>query len=302
MKRRNFLKNSIGSVSALTISPKFIQIMNQEYELTLLATNWGFKGSQEDFIIKAKKDGYNGVELWWPAEKEDQVKLKDLLEKYNMKIGFLCGSGAAEFDIHFSDFSKSLNGILTSDFNPIYINCHAGKDFFSFEQNETIIEFCLLKIKESGIKILQETHRSRMCFSTIATKRYLEKYPEMKLTLDISHWCNVHESMLFDQSETVNLALSRTAHIHARIGHEEGPQVNDPRAPEWKKHLEIHLKWWDQVVKNLLASGEKRITFLTEFGPPNYLPALPYTKQPLADQWEINVFMKNLLKDRYGKK
>lgn len=108
---------------------------------------------------------------------------------------------------------------------------------------------------------------------------------------------------LMTKKETVSLALSHTAHIHARIGHEEGPQRNDPRAPEWKTHLEKHLDWWDKVVKNRLEAGAKKITFLTEFGPPNpYLPALPYTRQPLADQWEINVFMKNLLQERYGKK
>jgi hypothetical protein len=47
--------------------------------------------------------------------------------------------------------------------------------------------------------------------------------------------------MLDDQNETINLALSRTGHIHARIGHPEGPQVNDPRAPEWKNIVDTHL-------------------------------------------------------------
>ena len=38
---------------------------------------------------------------------------------------------------------------------------------------------------------------------------------------------------------------------------------------------------------------------LTEFGPPHYLPALPYTQQPVADQWAINVHMMQLLRKRY---
>jgi hypothetical protein len=29
-----------------------------------------------------------------------------------------------------------------------------------------------------------------------------------------------------------------------------------------------------------------------------HMPALPYTRQPVADLWEVNLFMKDLLKER----
>ena len=54
-----------------------------------------------------------------------------------------------------------------------------------------------------------------------------------------------------------------------------------------------HFAWWDEVVQNKIKAGAKYLTILTEFGPPNYLPALPYTCQPVANQWEINVYMKD---------
>jgi hypothetical protein len=105
--------------------------------------------------------------------------------------------------------------------------------------------------------------------------------------------------LLADQKETIDLALSRTNHIHARIGHAEGPQVNDPRAPEWKDAVNAHFHWWDQVVKRRRAEGQF-VTFLTEFGPPNYLQTLPFTNQPVANQWDINVYMMQLLRKRYS--
>jgi len=129
-------------------------------------------------------------------------------------------------------------------------------------------------------------------------KNFIDTIPDLRLTLDISHWCNVHESYLADQSETVQLALSRTDHIHARVGHPEGPQVNDPRAPEWKDAFQAHLNWWDHIVAQKKKDG-KRLTILTEFGPADYMPTLPYTRQPLADQWEINAYMKDFLRKRY---
>ena len=41
------------------------------------------------------------------------------------------------------------------------------------------------------------------------------------------------------------------------------------------------------------------LTITPEFGPPPYLVTLPFTQQPLTDQWAVNVFMMNLLKERY---
>jgi hypothetical protein len=105
--------------------------------------------------------------------------------------------------------------------------------------------------------------------------------------------------MLDDQKETIALALSRTDHIHARIGHPEGPQVNDPRAPEWKFAVDAHFAWWDKVVEQKKKEG-KRMTILTEFGPPDYMPTMAYTRQPLADQWQINKYMMETLRKRYA--
>ena len=182
---------------------------------------------------------------------------------------------------------------------PLYINCHSGRDHFSFEQNGLFIEHGLALAKETGILVCHETHRSRILFAAHVARQYIEKFPNLRLTFDVSHWCNVHESLLDDQEETVQMALSRVDHIHARIGHQEGPQVNDPRAPEWANAVKRHLEWWDKVVQLKIQAGVNSITILTEFGPPDYMPTLPYTRQPLGDQWNINVYMMQLLRKRY---
>lgn len=36
--------------------------MHKSYELTIMATCWGFDGSMDEFCDKAKKEGYDGVE------------------------------------------------------------------------------------------------------------------------------------------------------------------------------------------------------------------------------------------------
>lgn len=275
-------------------------LINTKLGIKVLATNWGFQGTIDEFCKKAKAESYDGIELWWSSKAEDQKALFNALQKHDLEIGFLTTGNSSEFEEHQISFRKNVEAASDSlTQKPLYINCHSGRDFFTTEQNEKLISYTIDRSLQTGIEILHETHRSRMCYSAPLTRKYLEKFPEMGITLDISHWTNVHESMLDDQKHNVDLALQRTRHIHARIGHKEGPQVNDPRAPEWDYTLNKHLSWWDQAISYREKTGAKHMTFLAEFGPPNYLQALPFTRQPVADQWAINVYMMQLLRKRY---
>ena len=274
---------------------------DKNYKLTIMATSWGFDGSMDEFCAKVKKEGYDGVELWWPTDnKKAQDEIFTALKKYNLEIGFLCGGGQRDPQEHLKFYKKMIDAAAKQQVQrPLYINNHSGRDHYSFEQNKKFIEHTTVLAKETGISIVHETHRSRMLFAAHVTKEFIEKIPELRINLDISHWCNVHESLLSDQTAAVQLALDRADLIHARIGHPEGPQVNDPRAPEWENVVKQHFEWWDIVVERKKKNGE-RMVFLTEFGPPDYMPTMAYTRQPLADQWAINVHMMNLLRKRYS--
>jgi len=305
--RRTFIQATTSATAALLFSsleqfasPYKSSIVNKNFELKILGTNWGFQGTTEQFCAAVKKEGYDGIEIWWPNEKKDEDELFAALKKHSLEVGFLCGGWQADWKEHLETFKRATTEAAKNTAQkPLYINCHSGRDFFSFEQNKTFIDHTTQLSKETSVNICHETHRSRIMFAAPSTRQYMEKIPELKLTFDVSHWCNVHESMLDDQKETVNMALQRVEHIHARIGHPEGPQVNDPRAPEWEAIVKKHFDWWDVVAERKKKNGE-RMTILTEFGPADYMPTLPYTRQPLADQWAINVHMMNLLRKRYG--
>ena len=273
--------------------------MNPGFELRIMATNWGFPGSLEQYCEKVKNEGYDGIEIWWPTEKKAQDELFAALNKHQLDVGFLCAGFDAKYQKHFSEFTTMIDAAAIQNIQrPLYINCHSGRDYFSFEENKSFIDHTLQLSRKTGIIICHETHRSRMLFAAPVGRQYLEKVPELRMTFDVSHWCNVSESLLQDQQETLDLTLARVDHIHARIGHPEGPQVNDPRAPEWESALKAHFGWWDKIVEGKKLSGN-RLTILTEFGPPDYMPTLPYTREPVADQWAINVHMMHLLRKRY---
>jgi len=306
--RRKFLELSSSAATAVMLSslesfssthkPAFK--MNKDLELKIMATNWGFNGSMEEFCAKARKEGYDGIEVWWPSDKKAQDELFSALKNHGLELGFLCGGWQNNHAEHFDFFKKAIDEAAGNTVQkPLYINCHSGRDHFSFDQNRRFIDHTTRLAKESGILICHETHRARIMFAAHVTRQYIEKIPELKLTFDVSHWCNVHESLLADQKETIDMALERVEHIHVRIGHPEGPQVNDPRAPEWDNVVKAHFAWWDKIIERKKKTGG-RMTFLTEFGPPDYMPTVPYTRQPLSDQWAINVYMMQLLRKRYS--
>lgn len=271
------------------------------FQLKVLATNWGFEGSMKQYIEKVKQEGYDGIESWWPMEERELQEMADLLTKHNLEVGFLCGAQDVNYQEHFNFFKRMVDAAATNKLlKPLYINCHSGRDYFTFEQNKSFIDHTTKLAKQTGIKICHETHRSRILYSAPAARNYFDQMPDLRITFDVSHWCNVSESLLNNQPDTLRMALERTDHVHARIGHPEGPQVNDPRAPEWKEAVDAHLAWWDKIA-DMKRKKNETMTVLTEFGPPDYMPTQPYSRKPLADQWAINVYMKDLVRERYGK-
>jgi len=305
--RRHFIGNSLAVTTALLLpsldifgSSKLVSDEIQKgFSLKIMAPYWGFNGSVTDFCKKAKHDGYDGIEILWTSDIHIQKELFTALKEYQLAAGFLCRGDEPLPDNNFETFKKVIIAAAGNPYQqPLYINVHSGRDFFAYEENKRFIDFTVNHSKKTGVPIYHETHRSRMLYSAPAALPYLQKNPELRLTLDISHWCNVSESLLEDQPATVDLAISRTDHVHSRIGHAEGPQVGDPRAPEWKAEAEAHFAWWDKVVTLKKAQG-KMLTMLTEFGPPSYMPTIPFTNHPVADQWEINVYMMQAWKKRY---
>ena len=299
--RRNFLKTG----SLMTGSLLFAELDSfatpvvklPSSALIIMATNWGFKGNLVEFCAAAKKDGYDGIEVWVPGSVAEMEALSEAVSNAGLQLGLLAGGYDANPSLHKKQFSDAIKRAIS--LKPLYINCHSGKDYFSVEDNAAMLAMTIDQSVASGVPIYHETHRGRMLYAAHVTKGFIDRFKELKLTLDISHWCNVHESLLGDQPINVEAALARTHHIHARIGHAEGPQVNDPRAPEWKNEVKAHFDWWDKVVARKKADGQP-LTILTEFGPPHYLQTIPYTGQPVADQWAINKYMMETLRKRYS--
>lgn len=254
----------------------------------------GFEGSPlsirmddriQDLFRQIANAGYQGVESPLPAADQEQ-QFRRLLKDYRLEF---IAQVLTEGPDHAASFA--IQAERAASFDPLFIVSHSGKDSHSPEEQLTFFEQALQTESRLGIPVAHETHRGRSLYAPWNAAALLGRLDNLKINADFSHWCVVAESLLEEHAVLMDLACSRAIHIHGRVGHREGPQVADPRAPEYCEELSAHENWWKKIVKHRIGQGADTITFTPEFGPPGYMPTLPYTRQPVADLWEVNLWM-----------
>jgi sugar phosphate isomerase/epimerase len=264
-------------------------------KIKYFAALWGMnQPTLEANLRLIKESGFDGVEMGIPSEPSERTTLRTVLNEYGLELIAQQWTDGVNPDEHAESFTRQYN--TAAEFEPLFVNSHTGKDYFSLDENLIVFRRAAALEEQTGIRVLHETHRGRGTFSATHTSMLIGAMPDIKLTADFSHWCCVHESLLEDQEKMVTRAIERSYHIHARVGHAEGPQVTDPRAPEWKRELDVHKSWWRRIVESRRKEGLQYLTVCPEFGPPAYLTTLPYTGQPIVNLWEVNVYMKDLLR------
>lgn len=266
-----------------------------------LCPYWGSEAADFDqFLRNVKTAGYDGVEVALSGIdlEKDAAMVDKINEQALVWVGQNVLASTKDFKKHKGIMLEQLSAIASK--KPLFINCHTGKDYFSFEQNMELISEIASAAKKLNVHVVHETHRGRFSYAAHVTQNYLYANEELRIAADFSHWCNVAESLLEDQAEALDLAISRTDHIHARVGFAEGPQIPDPANAYWKKEVDIFLGWWDRIVDRAQEENKEYITLLSEFGPYPYMQIFPDSGKPVANQWEVNLYMKNLLKKRYS--
>lgn len=249
------------------------------------------------FLARAKNDGFEAVEIYLKSLTEPVNEITELIGENDLiLIGQILTEGK-NYREHIDSLKEQFE--FAERLSPKFINTHAGRDIFPFHENIEIYNTIIDLIRQSKIPVYIETHRGRPTYSAVETRKYLEEIPELEITADFSHWTVVHESDLSDQKDTIDLAISRSGYIHARPGYQEGPQITDPRAPEWKGIVEMFTSWWQKIIEVQSAKGRELLVITPEFGPPGYMHTIPFTNKPVADVWELNVYMKDYITSRF---
>ncbi len=269
-------------------------------KLILARHLWGTSAPYIDALRLYKQQGYTAIEagLMYSAEPREQLsaQLNELGLQWIAMV-FTQGQTVAE---HLASFAAQVREAAISQ--PLQITAHSGRDAFTRAEAETFFREALKIEKDIGIPIAHETHRSRIMYNPWTSRDLLLEFPDLKLCCDYSHWVNVCERLIDEETAILQLCAERCLHIHARVGHEQGPQVPDPRAPEYQTHVAAHERWWDMIWNAQRQSGRAYSTLTPEFGPPPYLPTLPYTNEPAASLDDICLWQMQRQRARFEQK
>jgi sugar phosphate isomerase/epimerase len=265
-------------------------------QLKIFKTMWGFQGSTESALAELLQAGMQGLEGPAPLTTTDRDNLAAQLQAHQLDyIAEITTAGSyvperhASLQRHLDSLERKLQEAVL--LKPLFVTCIAGCDAWSENKSAEFFSLAIDMAERYGTTISFETHRSRSLFNPWVTARIVEQLPELKLTVDFSHWCVVCERLMDTEIDIIRAIANQVHHIHARIGYEQGPQVPDPRAEEYNYALRAHQSWWEIIWKAQIDNGYSTTTMTPEFGPDGYLHEMPFSKQPVANLWELNSWM-----------
>jgi hypothetical protein len=263
-------------------------------KLEIYKTLWGHPGSLTSALHLAREAHFHGIEAPAPADESTRETFFATLSNTPWIAEVTTCTPEGQYlptphlppAAHLASLEQKILHSLPG--RPQFITTMAGSDEWDFPETLQFHQAILDLEQKHQIPISVETHRGRPTFNPWTTQKLLEKLPALRLTCDFSHWCVVTERLLLDEHPALlDLCAQHVHHIHARVGYAQGPQVPDPRAPEYTPELTAHLRWW----RTLIAARQEPTTLTPEAGPDGYLHLAPYTQTPVADLWQINRFI-----------
>lgn len=261
---------------------------------------WGVDEPLDTVLPKLKSIGYAAIEKSYdvndPAAADGLVGLLKQNGLELITMGFTGGNTVAEHVASYRQYVEA--GIRLG---ATQMTMHSGRDAFTDAEADAFYREVVEIEKDLPFVVGHETHRGRVFFNPWRTRDVLLKFPDLKLCCDFSHWVCVAERLDWDDSSgsLLQLCADRAVHVHTRVGYEEGPQVPDPSAPEYARHVDGHFDWWTVIWKAQAARGMTHCPFTPEFGPPGYLHTLPHTNVPVANLWKVCEWMKTEVQKRF---
>jgi sugar phosphate isomerase/epimerase len=256
----------------------------------------GLHSDPAEFVAAVAARGYDAIEM-------PQFVL-DLADDGEARMLDLLATNDLELVPMILTFRPTPEGVLdefrtgierAAGIGATLVVAHTGADHFDDDTAASVLGDCVRIGADHGIRVAQETHRSRILYNPWRTAAMLERVDGLWLNADFSHFVCVAERLLDDQRELMERLCDRAIHIHVRVGYENGPQVPDPRAIEWTVQLEAHENWWDRIWRAAADRGETAIGITPEYGPPTYAPV---GTDP-AQLWDICEWSTDRARDRF---
>lgn len=191
-----------------------------------------------------------------------------------------------------------------SELGADHINLQPDVKPYDIEDCVPYLEGWLSLAQDAGVTLQIETHRDRMTTDLFFTLHLLDRFPDLRLTGDLSHYV-VGREFAWPVSEEnhgyMRRILDNCWGFHGRVASREQVQVQISFAHH-KDWLDLFMRWWEYGFRSWRkrAAKDAALTFLCELGPKEYAMTGPDGYE-LSDRWQEAQMLKDMVRDLWKK-
>ncbi len=158
--------------------------------------------------------------------------------------------------------------------------------------------------ERAGVAMHIETHRDRMTTDLVLTLHLLDRYPDLRLTADLSHYL-VGREFAWPVDDTnhalIHRILDNSWGLHGRVASREQVQV-ELGFPQHQGWVALFMGWWEYGIRSWRrrAGPDATLTFLCELGPAPYA-ITGADGRDLSDRWADAQTMMRMIRDLWAR-
>lgn len=191
-----------------------------------------------------------------------------------------------------------------AEFGADHVNLQADVRPHTVAECVPLIEGWRALAEDAGVSLHFETHRDRMTTDLYFTLRLLDRFPDLRLTGDLSHYVVGREfawPISDENHRLMHRIIDNCWGFHGRVASREQIQVqiSFPHQRDW---LELFLDWWEHGFRRWRrrAPPDAVLTFLCELGPKEYAMT-GRDGYELSDRWEEAQMLMRLVRELWQK-
>lgn len=272
--------------------------------LAVLQSWWGLIGvggadgewTADEKVERIAEAGFAGIMGRLPYP-EEAGRWRKRLDAHGFRFGVHCfpysGPELREFFAQIEDFGVD------------FVNAHIMDVAATGDAAIALIREMIEEAAGRGIPFFVETHRGRITQDLRRTAEYVAAIPELRLTIDVSHYAIAGEWEHPGDREArlLDPLLRRTSCIHGRISNGQQVQIDigergeHPLVPAYAGLWTTGMAYWLERAK-----PDELLPVLPELGPPPYAITADgsrNSRRELSDRWQQAVLIKQLLEQAW---
>lgn len=251
----------------------------------------GNERSLHDNIAMIADAGFEGISAHY-TNRADVVRLNEIVRGSGLEIEGVCFPRSVE------DLRLPLE--LASEFPVRHINLQPDVRLRRVEDCLPLLDGWMRLAENAGIPVFIETHRDRMTTDLFFTLDLLDRWPELPLLADLSHFLVGREFAFPVEEENhalIRRILDNSHAFHGRVASREQVQI-EISFPHHRPWLDLFLDWWDYGFRawRTRSAADAALVFTCELGPKPYA-ITGRDGNDTTDRWGEALMLRRMVRD-----